>query len=257
MASTLIKVILIICIVFVASRNFSLHRIAVNSVTEQRDYFERERRESFVVEGRHGGNKGNDQAHGSIINKEELGVSGRSMTKIERMSQKSLPAKPTIQFVPEIVPSNLSELPAALQPVTYQECCPLLTRPPKKPKCGEICLTESACNNTLYPFNSVKEMEFLKPMATESKEGLRGKCNKMNSMMEPPYQWCQQLMDNSFMRKSQRENKKSLGIDPLAAKLPPPGCSIFNNGGGSGSYQHLMLFPGAKLAFCGIPKGKT
>jgi hypothetical protein len=43
-------------------------------------------------------------------------------------------------------------------------------------------------------------------------------------------------------------------INPQSTGLPPPGCSQISEGGGSGPYQHLTLFPTAKLAFCGIPK---
>lgn len=57
--------------------------------------------------------------------------------------------------------------------------------------------------------------------------------------------------------RERQQQTKHYEIDPYQAKLPPPGCSIFNNGGGSGSFQHVILFPGVKMAFCGIPKGES
>jgi len=36
-------------------------------------------------------------------------------------------------------------------------------------------------------------------------------------------------------------------IEPFEADLPPPGCSILSQGGESGSYQNLILFPEGKL----------
>lgn len=108
----------------------------------------------------------------------------------------------------------------------------------------------------------------MKPMDVESKEVLRDQCNEMNGRMHPPYTWCRQwLTDSVGMIRQNDDNSNKSGyndettmseqyeIDPYAANLPPPGCSIFNNGGGSGAYQHLMLLPEAKMAFCGIPKG--
>jgi len=41
---------------------------------------------------------------------------------------------------------------------------------------------------------------------------------------------------------------------PFVEDLPPTGCSRFTGSGGSGSFQNLIIIPGAKLAFCGIPK---
>ena len=34
----------------------------------------------------------------------------------------------------------------------------------------------------------------------------------------------------------------------------PKGCSWVSHSGGSGAFQHVLIFPSAKLAFCGIPK---
>ena len=256
---TLLRTTLIICILFVSSRNFSLH----NSVAlDQRQHFENERRRSFVVAKDSAVHYNNDNNNGLRRNV-NIGTKSNGRRKPDinssTSSQLKQELKPTRRFEPAIVPSNHSKLPLALQPVTFNGCCPMLTRAPKKPKCGEICLTQHACNNTLYPYGSEEEKYFLRPMATESKEGLRTQCNKINSKMHPPYQWCQQWSKDSIMHVTQKTYKRGqrrYEIDPIAAELPPPGCSIFNNGGGSGSFQHVMLFPEAKMAFCGIPKGK-
>lgn len=245
---TILKAALVICIILVASRNFSLHNLAARNVMEQRVKFENERKKSFVV-----GSSANDAA----VQRHELEAPTKLRSGME--SQKTNYSVKLLE--PATVPSDLSQLPLALQPVNVssEECCPMLNRPPKKPKCGEICLTPHACNNTLYPYNSLAEKEFLKPMLDENKIGLRSQCNEMNSRMHPPYQWCQQWLEDSKMHLTQKTynaTQTRYEIDPYAAKLPPAGCSIFNNGGGSGSYQHLMLFPEAKMAFCGIPKGE-
>ena len=251
---TVLKATLIICIAFVASRNFSLHNSVARSEMDQQQHFENERKKSFVV--------AKDPAADKSISRQRSVNSNNEINERHNLNLKnSTPSqmKQARRFEPAIVPSDYSKLPLALKPVTFNGCCPMLTRAPKKPKCGEICLTQQACNNTLYPYQSEEEKNFLRPMATESKEGLRAQCNKMNSKMHPPYQWCQQWKDDSIMRQAQKSYKRGrrrYDIDPFAAELPPPGCSIFNNGGGSGSFQHVMLFPEAKMAFCGIPKGK-
>lgn len=235
---TLLKAILILCILAVASRNFTLH----NRVIEHRDRFESERRRSFVRDTR------------AIVDNARDDSSNGSLPPAKIKEHPINTSNNVIQYQPTKV-LNLSDLPPALRPVTYQQCCPLLTRPPKKPKCGEVCLTESSCNHTYYPYTSVEQLQFMKPMDVQSKETLRLQCNEMNGRMKPPYQWCHPWLNSSGHTESSITTSYTT-IDPYKAHLPPPGCSIFNNGGGSGSYQHLMLFPEAKLAFCGIPKGK-
>jgi hypothetical protein len=252
----------------VASRNFTLlHSLAAGCVNEQRDDVENERRRSFVVDRRAAAAAAADSDGSKRHNAHAVNDNaGKLPSKKSSSSQHNIIS--TIPFQPAKVPSDPFSLPHALQPVTFQQCCPLLTRTPKKPKCGEVCLTGFACNNTLYPYTSVEEREFMKPMDVESKEVLRDQCNEMNGRMHPPYTWCRQwLTDSIGMIRQNDDNSNKSGyndettmsehyeIDPYAANLPPPGCSIFNNGGGSGAYQHLMLLPEAKMAFCGIPKG--
>eukprot|EP00956_Cyclotella_meneghiniana_P042669 scaffold248975_cov60-Cyclotella_meneghiniana.AAC.1 len=114
-----------------------------------------------------------------------------------------------------------------------------------------------------------------------------GKCMNGNRRLSPEYTWCHQWMvatnvprgvlvddGSNNINKSNNSNTTTTtttttttinlhqlessynhqNIYPYGAKLPPPGCSRFSEGGGSGSYQHLTLFPQGKLAFCGIPK---
>ena len=257
----LLKILLIICIIFTTLRNFSLH-----SMTAGRSLLELEKNEKRMT---------------FVVNSSTLANNSNNATLRSRVHSTPSSYK---QYKPATVPSNFSMLPLALQPVTTATCCPVLNRPPKKPKCGEICHTPHACNNTLYPYSSHDEKEFLKPMSTGSKEGLRMRCNARNGELHPPYQWCQQWLSDSIMHTNQKKTQqqhtplqsqrrdislraheqqqqqqqtKYYEIDPYQAKLPPPGCSIFNNGGGSGSFQHVILFPGVKMAFCGIPKGES
>ena len=269
----LLKILLIICIVFTTLRNFSLHSITDRTLIE----LDQERKMTFVMNGSSAVDGDDDANRGAHIN---IAVKlNNSNNSIFRSQAHNAPLS-SKQYEPAIVPFNFSMLPLALQPITTAaSCCPVLNRPPKKPKCGEICHTPHACNNTLYPYSSYDEKEFLKPMSTESKEGLRIRCNTRNGELHPPYQWCQQWLSDSIMHSNQKKQQhtsvqsqrnriskrarerqqqtKHYEIDPYQAKLPPPGCSIFNNGGGSGSFQHAILFPGVKMAFCGIHKGES
>ena len=242
-AMTLLKAILVISIVFVASRNFSLYNLTAQSIKQ----FESEARKSFIMDSVKEDFTANDNDGRTMKSNNQI------ETKIERMSKQS-----TTTFKLATVPFDKSELPEALQPVINHECCPMLSRPPKRLRCGEVCFTPNACNNTLYPYSTHKEKAFYEVMTTSGRDELKLQCNEMNGLMYPPYQWCQQWRTDSIMRLAQERYEESqlrYELDPYAANLPPPGCSIFNNGGGSGSFQHLILFPEAKMAFCGIPKG--
>ena len=137
--------------------------------------------------------------------------------------------------------------------------------PPKNIMCDGICYTKRACLDPMYPFTSIEQVKFFtekKIRAANTKNSVtRAKC--MNANMRPPdYTWCHQWMvvtnvtnvlttTVNLHRLESSYNHRN--IQPLG-KLPPPGCSQFTEGGGGGSYQHLMLFPEGKLAFCGIPK---
>jgi len=98
---------------------------------------------------------------------------------------------------------------------------------------------------------------------------LRNKCDERNGRLVPPYRWCAQWLvrrdglkmdedeDDSTeapFNATELERYNHQNIEPFEADLPPPGCSILSQGGGSGSYQNMILFPEGKLAFCGIPK---
>jgi hypothetical protein len=151
-------------------------------------------------------------------------------------------------------------------------CCEMRSirgRSPRNIQCEGICNTERACVDEFYPFKSKEQMTFF--MRDDLNETdflkLRLRCKRMNRRLAPPYSWCHQwkvaaqkgalpvsnknIVD---LDRSKLEQHNYKHINPEEAKLPPPGCSQVSEGGGSGAYQHLTLFPEAKLAFCGIPK---
>jgi hypothetical protein len=198
--------------------------------------------------------------------------------------------EPTSSFDPIIITeehltSNL-QLPDALRYPLYRnqsahsktnpngKCCEMRSiqgRNPKNIQCEGICNTERACVDELYPFKSKEQMTFFtqnKNLNQTDLLKLRSRCKTMNQRLAPPYSWCHQWMvaaqkagvkpDSSKrivnLDLAQLEQYNYDHIDPYEAKLPPPGCSQISEGGGSGAYQHLTLFPEAKLAFCGIPK---
>ncbi|KAL7521008.1 hypothetical protein ACHAWX_005702 [Stephanocyclus meneghinianus] len=140
---------------------------------------------------------------------------------------------------------------------------------PKNIQCEGICHTERACKDPLYPFETQADATFFREKTWNATNlpQLRKKCTEKNRLLNPPFQWCRQWMVADYANHS--ENVETLkreidwsrlaqhnhkNINPLQADLPPPGCSRTSEGGGSGPFQHLTLFPSAKLAFCGIPK---
>jgi len=166
-------------------------------------------------------------------------------------------------------------------------CCPLAGDESKiKPHrlCWQgVCHTPRACRDSLYPFSGEGEKEYFRFRDDilhdiNAKRLLRSRCDFRNRMITPPYKWCKQWLKNEGgtkhsdsvaegvvvatahfdgklgMNPTHLEQYNHQNIDPYAAHLPPPGCSHFSYGGGSGSYHHVILFPLAKLAFCGIPK---
>eukprot|EP00804_Cyclotella_cryptica_P012950 CCRYP_002306-RB/>CCRYP_002306-RB protein AED:0.03 eAED:0.03 QI:154/1/1/1/0.33/0.25/4/1211/342 len=197
------------------------------------------------------------------------------------------------RFVPVVVQSeHLSSspvyLPEALRYPVYTNasqasqinpkgsCCEMASLKGKVPtpkiiQCDGICHTERACKDPLYPFKSQEEATFFreKKWNATNLPQLRIKCKEMNRLLHPPFRWCQQWMvadsanhtenyvdtlKGEIIDQSKLERHNHKNIDPLQANLPPPGCSRTSEGGGSGPFQHLTLFPSAKLAFCGIPK---
>lgn len=119
-------------------------------------------------------------------------------------------------------------IPDALKPVTFHGCCGNDT----SNLFPYTCLTEWACNSTIYPFRSQQEADMFRRWLPSPKEHweLTQQCEKANAEMTPLHDWCN---TTSF----------------------PFGCStIVGMGGGSGPYDRVFLFPQGKLAFCGIPK---
>mmetsp|Transcript_5215 Transcript_5215/g.10515 ORF Transcript_5215/g.10515 Transcript_5215/m.10515 type:complete len:577 (-) Transcript_5215:113-1843(-) len=153
--------------------------------------------------------------------------------------------------------------------------------------CPGMCHTHHACAaNSTYPFKSLAEKEAWKLndiLWNKKKSGgyeqLKESCDEKTRMLHPSFAWCLQWfwdenisnytainevpkeIDDKLINKTihdinfQKISKYShQNIHPDQSSLPPPGCSLITEGAGSGSYQHLLLFPSAKLAICGIYK---
>ena len=141
----------------------------------------------------------------------------------------------------------------ALQPITFNECCiPAVqkdTHNPANVDCFGTCYNERACTDPIYPFNSAEEKAML-PMAHHTPQGrkeLKRKCKSPKKPV-PPVEWCQKppTVDETTNNETTAAH--------LVEGIPPAGCTAVTSGGGSGPFQHVILFPSAKLAFCGIPK---
>ena len=160
----------------------------------------------------------------------------------------------------------------------FGACCEMSSvrgRNPRNLDCEGICYTERACTDNLYPFKSENQFQLFTEMkrngTNSNMQKLRVDCKRMNSLLSPPFKWCHQWMTAADQNMQSVLNNTSTilsdeidfdelekynhqNIDPVQANLPPPGCSLITQAGGSGAYQHLILFTEAKLVFCGIPK---
>jgi hypothetical protein len=176
------------------------------------------------------------------------------------ITTKGIPSNSKATQITESTASILEELPAALQldPPLFTTvdkrppdiCCRHWNEKRKRKNgpflgCRGICFTPQACSggNEIYPFRDEEEKEFFGGLknrsdntSEERKNEIRSKCIKLEpSHQQPPNRWNTTL---PF---------------PFADDLPPPGCSLISPVAG-GSFQSLYVIPGAKLAFCGIPK---
>ena len=147
-------------------------------------------------------------------------------------------------------------------------CCQMLSDvliglgKPNFIECKGVCHTERACVDKFYPFKSEKQAMFFNndiPRDGSHNSTLRDICSKMTHLLSPPYQWCHQWIvspqeikntpefSDRKLNASQLNQYNHRNINPLEATLPLTGCS-------SGAWDGVLLFPEAKLAFCGIPK---
>ena len=138
------------------------------------------------------------------------------------------------------------KIPEALHPITYNECCvPAIHANYGRPndmKCFGTCYNERACHDPSYPYANMLERKkygHLKELVGDERKLLRQRCVFKPEYLVPNVTWC---------------SKQNSGNDAFAP-VPRPGCSLVTNGGGSGPWQNVFIFPRAKLAFCGIPKG--
>lgn len=131
----------------------------------------------------------------------------------------------------------------ALRPITYNNCCiPAIqmgTANPKDIKCFGTCYTERACSDPTYPYSSLEERQKygqLVTLDTYETTLMKRRCLAEPDWLIPNVTWC---------------SKSATGI--YGSNLSP-GCSLVSDSHG-GPWQHVFIFPSAKLAFCGIPKG--
>jgi len=90
---------------------------------------------------------------------------------------------------------DITTLPAALQPSNFTQCCTKLSTNPKvlKSTWKTTCHTEQACeNNTLYPFHSEEEKEFLETYIRFSAERAEHRriCQEAANELNPEVTWC-------------------------------------------------------------------
>lgn len=137
----------------------------------------------------------------------------------------------------------------ALQPISFEKCCiPAAFKQSNNQTdvdCFGTCFTERACDDMVYPFNSAEEKKLF-PSVTLTKEGRNKRRRECMSpeKLAPPVEWCQ---------KPHHGTKKGASAH-LVRGIPPAGCTVSSQSGGSGAFQHVIIFPSVKLAFCGIPK---
>lgn len=147
--------------------------------------------------------------------------------------------------------SDKRVVPPALEPAKFLHCCAKDYERHFEAdgnKWEATCYVEQACgNDTLFPFASVEDAELLKKwVPTPSNQRLhRQQCKAAADQVLLEATWC-------------RVNTTTKGLFGSQKTTPemfyPTGCSKYGMGPGSGPYDRLIVFPSAKLAFCGIPK---
>ena len=106
------------------------------------------------------------------------------------------------------------------------------------------CFTEQACRaESLYPFASAEEAAFL--AKGKVKKLHRPSCKAAADRLQLEATWCQA---------PPVEKNATTTTTSIPEAVYPMGCSRYGMAGGSGPYDRLIVFPAAKLAFCGIPK---
>jgi len=138
---------------------------------------------------------------------------------------------------PIIIPNALEPPPA-----NFTKCCLSRSSQDIQNSWKSTCYTPRACeNHTLYPFQSVAEEEFMqqREFLPADKKQHRKHCSAAANQLHQEVTWC---------RVTPSSNQS------LPESFYPTGCSQYSMGADSGPYDRMLIFPGAKLAFCGIPK---
>jgi len=157
-----------------------------------------------------------------------------------------------ISTTEEAEPINTTT-PSALLESNYSGCCAVrYERMPQKfdgDQWKATCFTEQACSNeSLYPFASAEEAAFLAQwQPTEKEKRLhRASCKAAADRLQLEATWCD--------HRSSAKKTATTTTSRIPEAVHPMGCSRYGMSGGSGPYDRLIVFPSAKLAFCGIPK---
>lgn len=141
------------------------------------------------------------------------------------------------------------KLPEALAPITHDDCCvPAIYSDHGRPndmQCFGTCYNERVCHDPSYPYQNMEERRkygHLRELVGEdTRSNLRERCVYNPEYLVPNVTWCS-------------NTNNSVNNSSVYGNVAKPGCSYVTNGGGSGPWQNVLLFPRAKLAFCGIPK---
>lgn len=141
------------------------------------------------------------------------------------------------------------KLPEALAPITHDDCCvPAIYSDHGRPndmQCFGTCYNERVCHDPSYPYKNMEERRkygHLRELVGEdTRSNLRERCVYSPEYLVPNVTWCS-------------NTNNSVNNSSVYGNVAKPGCSYVTNGGGSGPWQNVLLFPRTKLAFCGIPK---
>ncbi len=150
---------------------------------------------------------------------------------------------PSLKSKNDTTSESFVSLPDALKPITSESCCIPISYKSNASDvlCKGTCFTERACHDVSYPFASAVEKAMyptLENPTQKYKQDLRRECQYPPSLV-PPMEWCQTPTID--------QNNDNQTVARIIRNIPPTGC-------GTGAFQNLLIFPSAKLAFCGIPK---
>jgi hypothetical protein len=141
------------------------------------------------------------------------------------------------------------KIPEALHPINFNECCvPAIKADIEQPndmECFGTCYNERACHDSTYPYSSLEEKNkygHLSKIVGDERQLLRKRCVHSPEWLVPNVTWCSKANSD--------ENLETNDTKSVYGDIPKPGCSLITNGGGSGPWQHVFIFPKAKVCNC-------